>query len=183
LTIGTQRTSAAPTIDFDTMIDEVMKGAHTSQVIWAAALLDDALEQIIADRMPNMSNRFHEKLFEGYGPFATFSAKIDVAYAMNFIAVEMRTDLLHIKAVRNEFAHATKRLDFHAQVVKDLLAKFRAYDSVMDPHAFFMGRVSECHATLGKKRYLGALARALIASPTGPGLMDSAAPASPEKSE
>jgi hypothetical protein len=51
-------------------------------------------------------------LFEGYGPLATFSARIDLAYGLGYIAPLQRRDLHLIRKIRNIFAHRTGEVTF-----------------------------------------------------------------------
>jgi hypothetical protein len=45
------------------------------------------------------------KLFEGTGPFATFSSRIDVAFANGLLSDDRRRALHLIRRIRNDFAH------------------------------------------------------------------------------
>jgi hypothetical protein len=59
-------------------------------------------------------------MFKGYGPLATFSAKIELAYLMGVISAQERRDLLIIKDVRNEFAHRPDERTFGSQRISAL---------------------------------------------------------------
>ena len=48
------------------------------------------------------------QLFDGTGALATFSAKIDIAYAFGLIGTQERADLHIIRKIRNDFAHAVQ---------------------------------------------------------------------------
>lgn len=57
--------------------------------------------------MRALSNNMAERIFDGYGPLSTFSAKIDVAFALDLIDADVHRDLRTIKDIRNCFAHTT----------------------------------------------------------------------------
>jgi DNA-binding MltR family transcriptional regulator len=50
----------------------------------------------------------------GYGPLSSFRAKIDIAYALGAISQKTRTELSHIKGVRNKFAHSYRPINFES---------------------------------------------------------------------
>jgi DNA-binding MltR family transcriptional regulator len=88
---------------------------ETPMVIRAAAALDDILMKALRKKMrPEMSKNLVEKLFEGYGPIATFAARIDLAYAFDIISEDDRAEFNKIKAIRNEFSHSTEGLTLAA---------------------------------------------------------------------
>ncbi|QRM45353.1 hypothetical protein [Rhizobium sp. BG4] len=86
--------------------------SHAAKVLMVATLLERVLEQILQAQMPNLSGKLKEKIFSGYGPFSTFSAKIDVSQALGLITAEEAKDLNDIRGVRNFFAHSDELLHF-----------------------------------------------------------------------
>lgn len=182
--VESEKPSVEPEFDMEKVLDGIAKSVHSSEVMWIGALLDEALEQVLVDHMHGISNTLRERLFEGYGPLATFSSKIDVAFALGYISARLRTDITSIKSVRNKFAHTTERFDFNTPAIISLLSNFRDYDREKDPRTFFQERFLECYGELLEKHTLGRLARALMAAQKGPGLINSGATlAFPEKSE
>lgn len=96
--------------------------SHESErgcVIVGAALLDEALEQILKIRLvPSPEKR--DKLFNGaYAPLGSFSAKIDFAYRVGIIGLNRRSILHLIRKLRNDFAHSTLQLSFDSQQVRN----------------------------------------------------------------
>jgi hypothetical protein len=57
-------------------------------------------------RRNSWTTKLVAKLFEGFGPLSTFSAKIEFAFALGLLPRHVHTDLRTIKKVRNLFAHA-----------------------------------------------------------------------------
>lgn len=99
----------------------VQRRTDASTVMVGAAILDNGLESAIATRMPGLNNRLKQKLFEGYGPLATFAAKIDVALAFGLVDVETHKKLHVVKRVRNEFAHSPDTVTFESQEIVSML--------------------------------------------------------------
>jgi hypothetical protein len=52
------------------------------------------------------------QLFEGYAPLATFSARIQVAYALALLPRVMRDKIEIVRRLRNDFAHESGPLNF-----------------------------------------------------------------------
>ncbi len=44
-------------------------------VMWGSASVEACLTNLIADHMPSLSRRMHQKLFIGYGPLSSFRPK------------------------------------------------------------------------------------------------------------
>jgi DNA-binding MltR family transcriptional regulator len=54
-------------------------------------------------------------LFEGYGPLATFNAKIDIGFALGIYGTVTRSDLHIVRKIRNDFAHTLEPITFTDQ--------------------------------------------------------------------
>ncbi|MGA7562926.1 MAG: MltR family transcriptional regulator [Desulfobaccales bacterium] len=74
------------------------------------ALLENLLRRWMLPDAP-------EELFKSVGPLATFSARIDIAYAFGLISPLERRDLHLLRKIRNDFAH-----DFDHELVFTNLA-------------------------------------------------------------
>ena len=64
-----------------------------------------------------------EKLFHGFGPFATFAQRTEVAYAFNLIDKNMKNDLDYIRVIRNHFAHHPRKISFQSVKITSLCKK------------------------------------------------------------
>ena len=126
--------------------------------------------------VPNLSNRLREKLFTGYGPLSSFSAKIDIAYSLNLITENLKGDLHILREIRNEFAHSTVMLHFDTDEMKALLTKFSDYDPKMDRLAFYLQKLGQCFE--GLRPATGTRALSVALRQHKPGKADT----SPEKS-
>ena len=60
---------------------------------------------LLLSRMRKLSNNRERDLFEGFGPLAGFSGKIEIAYALGLLNDKARSDLTIIKQIRDKFAH------------------------------------------------------------------------------
>lgn len=88
-------------------------------VIVCAALLEDGLTRAIQSTL-HRDKAVLEKLFRPSGPLGSFSAKIDLAFAMGLYSKEIHKDLVTIKNIRNEFAHGLTTKNLGSQKVRDL---------------------------------------------------------------
>jgi hypothetical protein len=147
--------------DIGKILLEMGQTGHAAQAIWIASILENRLEELIALYMPKLSNRMRKKLFETYGPFASFSVKIDVAYALDLIPESLKRDLHVIREVRNAFAHTTKLVHFHSDEMREILKKFPDYKSTKDPLAFFADKFDSCLAILHPQMQTLAMVKAL----------------------
>lgn len=84
--------------------------------VLGAALLDARLENLYDRRLRNSK----DELLSGNGALSTFSARIRVARALNWIAEDVGFDLDQIRSIRNEFAHnVDHELSFGNQSIAD----------------------------------------------------------------
>ena len=98
------------------------KESDRSVAILAAAYLEHCLEEYLRLRL--VDDPSVKDLFSGFAPIATFSAKIDIAFAVGLLPPHIREDLRRIKKIRNLFAHDLDSLTFDAGPVRDICDKF-----------------------------------------------------------
>lgn len=89
-----------------------------SAAILASSFLDNCLEQFLTERLADHSIK--ERMFKGYGPLATFSARSDIALLVGLLPEHIYRDLAIIRKIRNLFAHAAEPLTFDDTKVRDL---------------------------------------------------------------
>jgi hypothetical protein len=106
-----------------TAFEEIENESDRHAAILAVNLLEHSLEEAIKSRFIPISMTLNHKLFRGYGPLATVSGKIDIAYALDLIDLEERTNLHTIRAIRNEFAHCREILDFNIPRIAKMCQK------------------------------------------------------------
>lgn len=124
-------------------LKNLKRGHEAAGAIFVAAAMDDILGTVIKEYMPALSNRLEEKLFKGYGPLGSFSAKIDISYALGIIPSWIRQNLHIFREIRNELAHSPMTPSFENDAIILLLKKFRKYDKTADPHSFFLSKARE----------------------------------------
>jgi len=99
--------------------------------IVAAAWLDDSMSFALNKYFKQHAESW-KRLFEGSGPLATFSAKIDLSRLVGLITNGVRSDLHMIRDVRNEFAHhvahrtAHEQLSFETPHIRDKCSALRS---------------------------------------------------------
>lgn len=84
-------------------------------VILSAALLDEALEELLRSvcrEIPQDIKATVDPLFQGYAPLATFSAKIQLSFALGILPRALRDKIEIIRRLRNDFAHEWGPIDF-----------------------------------------------------------------------
>ena len=87
----------------ESIFEEIGKKPLRASVITAAALLDTMLEKVISAFLIPEADR--AKIFDYSGCMGTFSAKIEMAYALGLISKELRDDLNLYRKIRNDCAH------------------------------------------------------------------------------
>ena len=91
-----------------------------SAAILASSFLENCLEQLIREKLAD--HPIKNELFRGFGLFATFSARADIALLLGLIPEHIYNDLKTIRKIRNEFAHTPLPLSFGEGKIKDLAA-------------------------------------------------------------
>lgn len=113
----------------DRLSDESERGT----AIVAAALMDDALQNLLQAKLVPSCER-NDELFSGaYAPLSNFSAKIDFAYRVGLIGLEMRGSLHLIRKIRNEFAHSSTDITFEYRPVYSRIRElFKLNQNLLD---------------------------------------------------
>lgn len=94
----------------DHLLDESDRGC----VIVGVAMLDSVLTEYLRAVMKSngLSNRYTSKVFDGNGGLGTFSSKAQVARGFALINEDVFHDLMVLRKLRNEFAHAESPCSF-----------------------------------------------------------------------
>lgn len=87
--------------------------------IVAGSLLDEILSMLLRAFLVRDVQNSDDELFGSQGAFATFSAKIKVAFALGLISSDERRELDTIRRIRNDFAHQLGALSFDDPSVRD----------------------------------------------------------------
>ena len=100
---------------------QLRQESDRGSVIVAAALLDEALYNMLLCRLVPSLQREDELLDGTYAPLNSFSAKIDLAYRVGIIRQKLRSSLHLIRRLRNDFAHSTMENGFSTTPVQGRL--------------------------------------------------------------
>jgi hypothetical protein len=104
-------------LDFAAILHEMDNSDNRTCAIVAAALIENNLAMAISARLRILEAKEQKKLFEDRGVLSTFSAKIDIGFALNIYSGIVRHDLDQIRSIRNRFAHYLEIRDFdHPEV-------------------------------------------------------------------
>jgi DNA-binding MltR family transcriptional regulator len=115
--------------------------SHAGTATLCSGITEHSLKKAILTKMRRISRVLETRLFEGYGPISSFSAKIDIAYALDIITEAIFDDLKTIKDIRNEFAHPKdlEFLSFSSQEVFRHMKRLHSFDdSITDYEKFFV---------------------------------------------
>jgi DNA-binding MltR family transcriptional regulator len=121
--IGQRQLPREPELGILNLIERSQAG----QVLVAAGILDEMLQQLLLYAGRKVSNKLASRLFEGYGPLNSFSAKIDIAYLFRHLSDEVYSDLRAIKEIRNCFAHAAEPLSLSSPEIVEHLKRLKGW--------------------------------------------------------
>lgn len=100
-----------------------------AEALIGASILEDVLKTNILLRFRNgLSNNEIASLFENDAPLASFSARINMAYALSIIGEKTRADLNCIRDIRNAFAHSRTTLAFEMPEISDACKTLTAWE-------------------------------------------------------
>jgi len=83
------------------LIDVLLLESERGSVLAATAVIEEDLEILLRKRFSNdrlIIKNIIDHLFSGFGPLSTFSAKINIAYALNLIDTVLYKDLENIRS-------------------------------------------------------------------------------------
>lgn len=110
-------------------------------VIFGTALLSESLEELLraSFRRGPEDAKLIDSLFEGYAPLSTFSAKLQLAYALGILPRHLREKIELVRRIRNEFAHESGPLSFDDSRCADrlkllfgLMLEDRSFEKMLD---------------------------------------------------
>jgi DNA-binding MltR family transcriptional regulator len=94
-------------------------------VMSAAGIIEQDLERCIKTKFRSLNKNFEARLFEGYGPLASFAAKIDVTHALSITSDELHAELNKLRKLRNAFAHTAALPTFTTEPMSSLFAALK----------------------------------------------------------
>jgi hypothetical protein len=101
-------------------LEEIFGESDRASVILLVTLIDDTLVYLLLGEMRRLRRADYKNLFEGRGPLATFSTRIDICHALKLVDDQTR-DALHImREMRNACAHSRRKISFEDKCLQDL---------------------------------------------------------------
>jgi len=147
-------------------------GLISGGVLSLGGKLDIALKIALLARMRPLGNRLTASLFDGYGPLSSFSAKIDLAFALSIFDENLYSDLKIIKEVRNIFAHPKAPLlqvmTFENEQLIAICKKFRDYNPTIQCVDYFFTKAAQCLLHLSRDEAEIKHIRELLSRPPRP---------------
>lgn len=86
------------------LVEELNEQSDRGVAIVGAAWVEEAISESLESVLP-ANSKGKEGLFRADGPMSTFSAKIDLLHTLGLISELIRSDMHHLREVRNTFAH------------------------------------------------------------------------------
>jgi DNA-binding MltR family transcriptional regulator len=120
--------------------------------LMAASYLESQLEQLVkAHLVPG--SKVVSALFENSGPLGTFSARVDLAFALGLLDVNTHRELHLVRRIRNEFGHSYDPISFQTERIMNRCNELKRIprDSERPRHVFtrtVMGLLAAIHARL-----------------------------------
>ncbi len=113
---------------------EILSGeSDRGSVIVSAAMFDDILSELLKHKLAPSIEKKDELFDNGSAAFSSFSARIDLAYRLGLIRVNVRATLHMVRKIRNDFAHVSEPNTFDSPKVKSrVLEIFKLNKEIMD---------------------------------------------------
>ena len=97
-----------------------------AMIIMSTAIVEDCLAwALLSHFIQKLSSDEVDRMFFGYGPLSSLSAKSSLAYALGVITPEMKHDLALIKTLRNDCAHNYNQISFDDPDVSQICGKLK----------------------------------------------------------
>lgn len=123
---------------------QVLKHTHAGAALVGMSIIDQQLGDALLLKMRPLSRRMRDRLFSGYGPLSSLSAKIDLAFALQLLDSASYDRATTGRQIRNLFAHVDQWLTFDSTEIKALLSKLPAEGAdVADSQSLFVWQLSQ----------------------------------------
>lgn len=106
--------------------DALSEESDRACVVLVASWVDHFLRFKLAQEFSKGNSDARGALFSSNGPFATFSAKLNVVFCAGWIDRDLYHDLHVIRKLRNEFAHSIDSYTLDDEPFPSMVAKLRA---------------------------------------------------------
>jgi hypothetical protein len=116
-------------IDLPILEKELFGSNDRATAVMMASVVDMAIQNLLIKRLrSDLKPAERRDLFGERGPLGTFSAKINMAYAVGAIGPIAHADLHLIRTIRNEFAHSRRSFDFSTPETANVCAHLQIPD-------------------------------------------------------
>lgn len=102
--------------------------------LMGASYVDDRLADLLKKKLL-LNSDLRERMFDYIGPLGSFSARINMAYAIGLIPANLRRELHVMRDIRNVFAHRAAHLTFESPEISPLVDKLRLHFKEMSEPA------------------------------------------------
>ncbi len=135
--------------DFLNNIQRLQRRTHAEVGIVGAAIIEEKLVEALLTKMRPLSATMKRRLFDGYGPLSSFSAKIDLSYALQLIDKKTSDDLTIIRKIRNQFAHSMSLVNFGSPEILEHFKRFNLPDARESQYpTYYLRKLKEIEAHL-----------------------------------
>ena len=122
--------------DYNKVVESFHSETDRAAAVLAASFTECYLEKLLRFFMRDDS--LIDKLFTGYGPLSTFSARSDCAFAFKIIDENMHRDLKFIRKIRNHFAHHPSDTVFDESPVKNFCLELSTAQKGETPRIMYL---------------------------------------------
>ena len=144
------------------LVEEMAQQTDRGAAIIATAWVEEAISAAIESFLQSETKAW-QRLFDGNGPLATLSAKIDLARLLGLTTETIRSDLHIIRDIRNEFAHQIAhktehtKLTFSSNHIRDKCMALRcvAHEKPSEPRAAFVRACAILNSDFEMIRFFG----------------------------
>jgi DNA-binding MltR family transcriptional regulator len=98
----------------------------------STAALDHMLMQIILSKFIDLTPDARDSLFYNRGALSNFSSKIEISFALGLIDAREKSDLDHIRRIRNAFAHSPLSLSFSEELIAGECNKLHCFKNTSE---------------------------------------------------
>jgi len=123
-------------VDALTQLEYFQRSEDRPAAILVSTHLEDSIQDLILTKMVPLNSTELGEMFSGDRLLGTFSAKIQIAYALGLIGPKTRRDLDLIRLVRNAFAHSRKTIRFATKEVADVCDQLTMLERFPDLSGF-----------------------------------------------
>jgi hypothetical protein len=137
--------------DASEIFHEIETQTDRSAAIVAGSFVEATLRAAIEAEWDIPSNSVRERIFKGYAPLSSFSAKIEIGSVIGLFGPKTHGDLNRIRKIRNEFAHFLNPLSFATPHIARLCEQLQLRKEVPIPGGLEANRyrfVETCKATI-----------------------------------